>query len=105
MAGVTTAIGILAVTATLAVGCAAAGAAAIRSAQVSAAADGAALAAADTAMGAAPGAPCEQARRVAAAARIELVGCDVDGVVATVETAATVGVFRVHARARAGPPP
>jgi len=105
MAGAATAIGILAVTATLAVGCAAAGAAAIRSAQVSAAADGAALAAADAAMGAVPGAPCEQATRVAALGGVELVACDIDGVVATVETAAPVGVSRVHARARAGPPP
>ncbi|WP_256728857.1 helicase [Microbacterium oleivorans] len=91
--------------ATLAAGCAAVGAAAIRSAQVSAAADGAALAAADVAMGAAPGAPCEQAERVTAHAGVDLVACDIDGVVATVEAAAPVGVFRVHARARAGPPP
>ncbi|SDQ84614.1 helicase [Microbacterium sp. cf332] len=103
MAGVATAFGVLAVTMTIGVGCAAAGAAAIRSAQVTATADTAALAAADTALGFVGGVPCERAAEVVAAAGLELAACDVDGAIATVEVGASTGVFRVHARARAGP--
>lgn len=105
MAGSTLAVGALVVTATLAVGCAAVGAAAIRSAQVSTAADAAALAAADAASGAATGVPCERADQLSRRHGFTLVGCEVEGIVATVEVAASVGVLRVHARARAGPPP
>lgn len=104
MAGVATAIGVLAVTATVTVGCVAAGAAAVRSAQVSAAADSAALAAADTAVGFVGGAPCERAEQIVLREGLDLVACDVAGVIATVEVGATTGVFAVHARARAGPP-
>lgn len=105
MAGSTLAIGALAVTAALGVGCAAVGAAAVRSAQVSTTADAAALAAADAASGAASGEPCERADDVARHAGLSVDGCDVDGLIATVEVSASVGALRVHARARAGPPP
>lgn len=105
MAGSTLGIGILAVTAALAVGGGAIGAAAIRSAQVSTVADAAALGAADTASGLATGVPCERARDLVARAGLVLSGCRVDGLVATVEVSATAGVLPVVARARAGPPP
>jgi len=102
--GAAVAAGVLVVTATLAAGCAAVGGAAIRSAQVTATADSAALAAADAAVGIVGGAPCERAARVVASARLDLASCEVAGVVATVEVAGSAGVFRVQARARAGPP-
>ena len=70
-----------------------------------AAADAAALAAADTALGAAPGSPCANADRVAAKHGANLVRCEIDGLVATIETAASFAGIPVHARSRAGPPP
>lgn len=104
MAGVATAIGVLAVTATVAAGCALAGVAAIQSARVSAVADTAALAAADTALGFVGGVPCDRAEQVVARSGLALTACEVDGVVATVAVASSAGVFAVQARARAGPP-
>ncbi|MEH3088703.1 MAG: helicase [Microbacterium arborescens] len=103
MAGTTVAVGVLAVAAILAAGVGTAGAAAVRAAQASATADTAALAAADTVLGHFDGAPCDRAGRTAVRAGLELTACEVDGVVATVEVAASMGVFRVQARARAGP--
>ncbi len=104
MAGVATAIGVLAVTATVAAGCALAGVAAIQSARVSAVADTAALAAADTALGFVGGVPCDRAEQVVARSGLALTACEVDGVVATVVVGSSGGVFAVQARARAGPP-
>ncbi|MDD7944877.1 helicase [Microbacterium sp. NE2HP2] len=104
MAGVATAIGVLAVTATVAAGCALAGVAAIQSARVSAVADTAALAAADAALGFVGGVPCERAGHVVARSGLALTACEVDGVVATVAVGSSAGVFAVQARARAGPP-
>ncbi|MDF2579974.1 MAG: helicase [Microbacterium sp.] len=104
MAGVATAVGVLAVTATVAAGCALAGAAAIQSARVSAVADTAALAAADTALGFAGGVPCDRAAQVVARSGHALAACEMDGVVATVLVESTAGVFAIQARSRAGPP-
>ncbi len=105
MAGSALAVGVLAIAATLGVGYAAVGAASARSAQVAGAADAAALAAADAASGAVSGVPCERAAEVAARAGAAIVSCTVDGLIATVEVAGSVGVLSAHARARAGPPP
>ncbi|MFS0712424.1 helicase [Microbacterium sp. 2P01SA-2] len=98
-----TAVGILAVTATVAAGCAWAGAAAIQSARASVVADTAALAAADTALGFVGGVPCDRAAQVVERAGLVLTVCETDGVVATVVVGATVSAFAVQARARAGP--
>lgn len=69
-----------------------------------AAADAAALAAADVVLGVVPGDPCGWAGEVAAAHRVALIGCVVEGaeVVVTVRTEA--GGVPVEARSRAGPP-
>jgi secretion/DNA translocation related TadE-like protein len=80
------------------------GAALAQRQRVIAAADAGALAAADTALGIHPGVPCEQAARVVAAHGATLVGCDVEGVVATVSASARVAGVLVTAQARAGPP-
>lgn len=104
MAGLAAAVGVLAVSATLAVGVAAASAATVRSAHAAGAADAAALAAADTARGALAGVPCEAAAQVAGAVGARLVACDLGGLVATVRVEVGSGVFAAHARARAGPP-
>lgn len=105
MAGSALAVGVLAVAATLGVGFAAAGAASAHAARVAGVADAAALAAADAASGAVTGVPCERADRLAGRGGAHVVSCAVDGLVATVEVAASVGPFTAHARARAGPPP
>ncbi len=104
MTGTSLAVGVLAVTATLALGYGAAGVAAVRSAQLSGAADAAALAAADAAAGALPGVPCEHAAVLAATVEATLARCELDEHTATVEVTASIGVFLARARARAGPP-
>jgi secretion/DNA translocation related TadE-like protein len=71
---------------------------------VAAAADAAALAAADVAVGRAPGLPCEVAGRVAAANGAALADCRPDGLVVTVRAEASVIGFTVAAVATAGPP-
>jgi len=51
-------------------------------------------------------AACGEAKRIAAANRGRLVGCALDGPVATVEVECLVvlgGTFRMHGRAKAGP--
>ena len=68
------------------------------------AADAAALAAADVAVGISPGIPCEVARTVAAANRAQLVGCTMDGLVATVKVEASVTGLSLSAISTAGPP-
>lgn len=71
---------------------------------VSAAADAAALAAADVAVGRAPGFPCEVAARVAEANGASVATCTLDGLVATVTVARTLLGVPVSATATAGPP-
>lgn len=71
---------------------------------VSAAADAAALAAADVAVGRAPGFPCEVATRVAAANGASVTACSVDGLIATVTVERTLLGVPVAATATAGPP-
>ncbi|MDT3330186.1 helicase [Microbacterium sp. KSW-18] len=105
MAGAATTVGVLAVSATLAVGFVAAGAAAASSARAAGAADAAALAAADTASGLVPGEPCVSAADVAARNGASLTACRIDGLIATVEVSIDVGPLDARARARAGPPP
>jgi secretion/DNA translocation related TadE-like protein len=68
------------------------------------AADAAALAAADVLVGRTPGAPCEIAGFVAEANRADVVRCELDGLVATVTTGATVLGLAVTATSSAGPP-
>lgn len=68
------------------------------------AADAAALAAADVAVGALPGIPCEVAAAVTTANGASLSGCELDGAVVTVATSIVILGFDVQARATAGPP-
>ncbi|MDQ1126755.1 secretion/DNA translocation related TadE-like protein [Microbacterium sp. SORGH_AS 505] len=105
MAGTATTVGVLVVTATLAVGFVTAGAAASTAARASGAADAAALAAADTASGLVPGEPCDQAAAVAGRVGASVSACRLDGLVATVEVSIAFGAWDARARARAGPPP
>jgi secretion/DNA translocation related TadE-like protein len=67
------------------------------------AADAAALAAADVAIGRAPGVPCVAAARVAEANGTILAACQPDGLVVTVRVEAAVLGFTVAAAASAGP--
>lgn len=70
------------------------------------AADNAALAAADVAMGLAPGDPCAEASRIVDAAGAKLRGCELVenavGVTVTVIVEARFGVFPVTVKSRAG---
>lgn len=70
---------------------------------VAAAADAAALAAADVAVGRAPGFPCEVATRVAANGA-SVTACSVDGLVATVSASRILLGIPVVSTATAGPP-
>jgi secretion/DNA translocation related TadE-like protein len=72
---------------------------------VQGAADAAALAAADTASGLLPGVPCDTAARAAQLNGSHLVGCTVDGLIATVSVSRPAAGFSIGSRARAGPPP
>jgi secretion/DNA translocation related TadE-like protein len=72
--------------------------------RVANAADAAALAAADATSGAVPGVPCDLAASLAARNGATLIGCEVDGPVASVTAQSTAFGFSVDARARAGPP-
>lgn len=72
--------------------------------EAAAAADAAALAAADVASGLTPGSPCQAAESVAAANAARLVSCDLEGVVAIVETSVSYLGLPTRASARAGPP-
>ncbi|MEJ1092200.1 Rv3654c family TadE-like protein [Microbacterium istanbulense] len=106
MAGTALAAGVLTLAATLSLGLAAVGGAAVTAQRAAGAADAAALAAADAASGAVPTVddPCAIAARVAAASGAELVACAVDGLVATVQVRAMYAGLRAVSRARAGPP-
>lgn len=65
-------------------------------------ADAAALAAADVAVGIAPGAPCVAAASVAGANGVEVTVCRVDGSTATVRTTVVILGFLVRGQATAG---
>jgi len=106
MAGTALAAGVLAVAASLSLGLAAVGGAAVTAQRAAGAADAAALAAADAASGAVPTAeaPCTLAARVAIAAGGTLTGCMLEGFVATVEVQAAYAGLAAVSRARAGPP-
>ena len=104
MAGSVLSVGVVAVTAALAIGYGAAGAVAGRAAHAAGVADAAALAAADAVSGYLPGVPCERAADVAAAGGAALEDCALEGHDAIVEVSVSAGAFTVRARARAGPP-
>jgi len=106
MAGTVLAAGVLTVAATLSIGLAAVGGAAVTAQRASGAADAAALAAADAASGAvvADEHPCDLAARVAAASGATLAGCAIDGLHATVEVRAAYAGLVAVSRARAGQP-
>ncbi|WP_243224583.1 Rv3654c family TadE-like protein [Microbacterium sp. CIAB417] len=106
MAGTSISAGVLAIAATLSLGLAAVGGAAVTAQRVAGAADAAALAAADAASGAVPAAdgPCALAARVAAASGAQLAQCDLAGLVATVTVQAKYAGLDAVSRARAGPP-
>jgi secretion/DNA translocation related TadE-like protein len=70
-----------------------------------AAADAAALAAADTLLGVVPGDPCGRAAEVAAAHRVALARCTVEGAEARVTVGASVLGLPISAESRAGPAP
>jgi secretion/DNA translocation related TadE-like protein len=72
---------------------------------VQGAADAAALAAADTASGLRAGVPCDTAGRAAELNGAHLVGCTVDGLIATVSVSRPAGLITIDSRARAGPAP
>ncbi len=106
MAGTALASGILTFAATISLGLAAVGGAAVTAQRAAGAADAAALAAADAASGAVPteDAPCALAARVAAASGAALAGCRIEGFTATVEVTAAYAGMSAVSRARAGPP-
>lgn len=106
MAGTALAASVLVVTATLAVGMAAAGGAAVVAQRVAGAADAAALAAADVASGAilTSEAPCTVAARVAKAGGGALESCTVQGVEATVRVSSAYAGLVATSHARAGQP-
>ncbi|MFJ6532275.1 helicase [Microbacterium sp. NPDC091662] len=106
MAGSALAAGVLAVAATLSLGLAAVGGAAVTAQRAAGAADAAALAVADAASGAVPivEPPCELGARVARASGAVLTGCSLEGFVATVEVQAAYAGLAAVSRARAGPP-
>ena len=106
MAGSALAAGVLAVAASLSLGLAAVGGAAVTAQRTAAAADAAALAAADASSGAIVTGeePCALAARVAAASGATLVSCVLDGLVATVQVESAYAGLAAVSHARAGPP-
>lgn len=106
MAGTALAAGILTVAASLSLGLAAVGGAAVTAQRTAGAADAAALAAADAASGAIVTGeePCALAARVAAAAGGRLSACTLDDFAATVEVRSAYAGLVAASRARAGQP-
>ena len=104
MAGAAASVGVVACAAALTLGLAAVSSAAAVSQRAAGAADAAALAAADAASGAVSGDPCALAGSAAERNGARLLGCDLDGLVATVHVAVPFGRLGAEARARAGPP-
>ncbi|MGN6272673.1 MAG: Rv3654c family TadE-like protein [Protaetiibacter sp.] len=70
-----------------------------------AAADASALAAADTLLGVVPGDPCARAAEVAAAHRVALDDCRLDGTEARVSVVTSVLGVPISVESHAGPPP
>lgn len=68
------------------------------------AADASALAASAVALGIVPGFPCTVAASLAAAHRVALTRCEVDGAIVTVRVSVLILGFDVPAAATAGPP-
>ncbi|MFC0681973.1 Rv3654c family TadE-like protein [Lysobacter korlensis] len=68
------------------------------------AADAAALAAADSVVGLAPGAPCELATTVAEGNGASVLRCSVDGLIATITAGVTLLGLPITATSSAGPP-
>lgn len=104
MAGSVLSVGVMLCLTSMAVAAAAVSGASVVSQRVSGAADAAALAAADAASGAVTGAPCVRAGEVAAALDVQVVACDVAGLVATVAVQSTYLALPARASARAAPP-
>lgn len=106
MAGTALAAGVLTVVATLSLGLAAVGGAAVTAQRTAGAADAAALAAADAASGAiaTPDDPCVLAERVAAASDATLSACTIDAFTATVQVRSAYAGLVAVSWARAGPP-
>ena len=107
MAGSALAAGVLAVAASLSLGLAAVGGAAVTAQRTAGAADAAALAAADASSGAIVTTgeeSCALAARVAAASGATLVSCVLDGLVATVQVESAYAGLAAVSHARAGPP-
>lgn len=106
MAGTALSAGVLLVAASLSLGLAAVGGAAVTAQRTTSAADAAALAAADAASGAiiTDEEPCALGARVAAASGATLVSCTLEGYVATVQVQAVYAGLAAVSRARAGPP-
>jgi secretion/DNA translocation related TadE-like protein len=71
--------------------------------RVVAAADASALAAADTLLGVVPGDPCALAAQVAAAHRVALTECELEGAEARVRVGASVFGLPISVESRAGP--
>jgi secretion/DNA translocation related TadE-like protein len=103
-AGSVLAIGIMASTALLSIACIPLVLVLVVKSQASAAADAAALAAADVRVGIVAGFPCEVARKIAVANRVQLVSCTLDGLDATVRVTFRVAGLDVEAIATAGQP-
>lgn len=106
MAGTALAAGVLTVAATLSLGLAAVGGAAVTAQRTAGAADAAALAAADAASGAVitDEDPCALAVRVAAASGATVAACTLEGFTATVEVRSAYAGLVAVSRARAGQP-
>lgn len=105
MPGTAAGTAVIAVIVTATLGLGAVGAAAVHTQRLAAAADAAALAAADAASGAVSGFPCARADEIAARASVDVVSCEVVGLIATIRVSAAFGPFPASAAARAGPPP
>jgi hypothetical protein len=103
MAGTAAAVGVIACAAALSLGLAAVSGGAAVSQRAAGAADAAALAAADAASGAVAGDPCDRAFAAADINGARLLGCDLDGLIATVRVAVPFGRLSAEAAARAGP--
>jgi secretion/DNA translocation related TadE-like protein len=102
MPGTLAAVAVVGCCASLTLGFAAAGSAAVFGQRLAGAADAAALAAADAASGAVVGVPCELAEHVSAVFGAALTACEVDGLTATVSVSARFGPVTAAASARAG---
>lgn len=104
MPGTILVVGSMLATATLTIGLAATGGAAVVARRAAGAADNAAIAAADTVSGALPGEPCQRAAEVAEASGARLIDCGTDDLDAIITVEVPFAGMVTTARARAGPP-